>query len=239
MRFHLSSTCLILAFIGTTILAGQNHLNPVRPCTGDYDKAVLQSLVPENGARLWMIAKPSFRPEYAIILMKNEQWDDSDPDVENWELTNTIYSVVQVIAEEKIWKSKRLADGLCVLDISSTNRVIRHQVDISKEFAKQMEAAWLCVLKQTRYPDQETIGLDGTTFQFFCHYEYFGEIWSPDSGPPAMLSDLGKELGKLAVSTNEENNELISTCYELASNIITKTKSPNQSIEAIVTTPVD
>jgi predicted SnoaL-like aldol condensation-catalyzing enzyme len=77
---------------------------------------------------------------------------------------------------------------------------------VTKDFAEVMNAAWLSVLKLTRYPNERSLGLDGTTFQFYCDYDYFGETWSPDSGLPAMLVDLGHKLCKIA-QADEKNKE--------------------------------
>lgn len=197
--------------------ANPNHLEPVPAYDLDgYDQAVFSSFIGKRRPALWMIVKPSFESEYAIILdrgLEPGQWN-----------------IEYAVAKRSIWRWKKIDSGARILDIHPTNEIEKHCLIVPDNFACQIKNAWLSVLKQTRYPIKDYRALDGVVYQFYCEDYYFGEIWSPTSGIPKMLSDLGLGLRDLAKSQDSERNEIQKKCLELVNEIIAQTKLKSDTV---------
>jgi hypothetical protein len=61
----------VLSFSGTSFAqhSSPNHLVPIPAYDQDgYDQAVFHALIGGGLPKLWMVCKPSFSPEYAVIL---------------------------------------------------------------------------------------------------------------------------------------------------------------------------
>jgi hypothetical protein len=62
-------------------------------------------------------------------------------------------------------------------------------------------------LRQTRYPDNETLGLDGTNYYFFAWDTGLlsGTVWSPrDNTRLRRLVEVGNKIISLAQATEKE-----------------------------------
>jgi len=81
-----------------------------------------------------------------------------------------------------------------------------------------VQEAWLSTLQLTRYAEDDWHGLDGTTLEF-CRGDLFGYTWSPETGLPAMLADLGRKLGALARSNEKDREPLLVEAESLARRI--------------------
>lgn len=206
-------------------ISNPDHLEPIDPYQYDFDgysQAVFSSLIGNARAELWMISRPSFSTEHAVMLIHeikraNQDKDPFDPIIlsENWLLQH-------VEAKKQIWRWKELKGGRSILDIHETKEVKKFQNVVEKDFAGLIKSAWELVLKQTRYPEDASSGVDGTTFHFYCSPQYYGETWSPSSGLPAMMVELGNKLGELAQAKEQaEKDRLIAACRLLAENIKT------------------
>ena len=196
-----------------------NHLEPIPAYDPDgYDQAVFQSLIGEDAAELWMVGKASFSPEYAVIIRRELTFAKSD-DISNRKIESEKWIVEYVEAKKQIWQMKDIGGGRSMLDIRVTKDVMRHRAEVSEEFSALMVGAWRSVLRKTRYAETDYQGLDGATFQFYCHYHFFGEIWSPDSGLPNLLTELGHKLADVAKAEVQERPELVAECTILAKKI--------------------
>ncbi|MBB5353472.1 hypothetical protein HNR46_003733 [Haloferula luteola] len=199
-----------------------NHLEPLPAYDPDgYDQAVFRSLIGDDPGELWMIGKPSFCPEYAVIIRHEVVYAKSDDPFDR-RIESEKWIVERAEAKKQIWQWKELEEGRSVLDIKVTKDVVRSRAEITKEFASQMFSAWQSVLQRTRYPDEDYRGLDGATFQFYCHYNLFGEVWTPQTGLPRMLTDLGFQLAEVATATDEDRPGAIAKSVEIANKISTE-----------------
>jgi hypothetical protein len=202
--------------------ANPNHLEPIAPYDPDgYNQAVFKSLVGKRPfVTLWMIEQPSFSPECAVLLGRGA---DFDPNASYRspirQVARDQWMIEYVVAKKQIWRYGRADVNMPVPCFKLTEEVERYRTTVTKDFAETMLAAWRSVLKTTRYPDERWPGADGTTFQFYCGYEYFGKTWSPDSGLPAMLVDLGHKLGELARPGAKNKKSLQRQALDLARKI--------------------
>lgn len=205
-----------------------NHLEPMAAYDPDgYDQAVFKSLIGKDLGELWMIGRPSFGPEYAVILRHEVTYSNPEEPFDRT-ISSEKWVVERVEAKKQIWRWKDLEGGRMELDIHVTNEVIRQSSEVTKEFASTMFSAWESVLRRTRYPGEDDRGLDGVTFQFYCHYNLFGEVWTPRTGLPNMLADLGHRLADLAKAGDEARPTLVAECVEIAKKITAETQKPEQ-----------
>ncbi len=188
------------------VQANPNHLEPIVPYAATrYGSrqaiftALLGNSIGKERPVLWMIEWPTFSLPAAVILRHEIEYDPND---------DRPYHVRRVKREEWLvahaalktprWKTRD--DGSKALDIKPAEDVETHRTSVTKDFAEAVRRAWLSTLQLTRYAEDRSLGLDGTTFEFHCDYNYSGQTWSPDSGLPAMLVDLGGKLRAIAQS---------------------------------------
>lgn len=223
-----SSFATLPILFGLFLFAGvnaeqPNHLVPIPAYDRDgYNQAVFQSLIGQKRSELWMITKPSFMPERAVILRHILSATD-DPFADKFKSGK--WFVEWVEAKKQIWQWKKLDGGRMQFHIAETDDLNKSSVEVSHEFAASMIDAWRSVLIQTRYLKGDYRGLDGTTFQFCCDYDFFGEIWSPQTGLPKLITELGIELGELAKAKPESREEHMNQCLKLAKSIRTQSQS--------------
>jgi hypothetical protein len=174
-----------------------------------------------------MISRPSFSPEYAVVLLHEVKYANRDKDPFDPKILSENWVLRYVEAKKKIYRLKELKGGRLSLDIQKTKEVNKFQVAVDKDFAGLIKSAWEIVLKQTRYPEDEITGLDGTTFHFYCSPWFYGATWSPSSGLHAMMVELGDKLGTLARAKEQaEKDTLMAACRLLAEKIkVTTAKS--------------
>ena len=203
-----------------------NHLVPLPAYDPDgYDQAVFQSLIGDDPGELWMIGKPSFDPEWAVILRHEVEYAKSD-DPFGREIESEKWVVERVEPKKQIWQWKEIEGGRSVLDIQVTKDVVRHRTEVTKEFASQIFSAWEAVLRRTRYPAEDYRGFDGATYEFYCRYNLFGEVWNPRTGLPRMLNELGLHLADVATTTDEGRRNAIAKCVEAAKEITAESQEP-------------
>jgi len=214
------TSAIVLCTLIPGVRANPNHLEPI-PFSDDtgYRHAVFASLIGAAPASLWMIERPSFSAEYAVILRREVEYDPNDTrPTPLRRVTREQWFVVRVIAKDQIWRWKHADNNRLVLDIRPTEDVEIHCTPVTKDFAQTLEQAWWSVLQLTRAPKESYRFLNGTTLQFGCGY-LSGEIWSPKSGLPAQLAELGRNLGTLALSGEKVNGRLLGECAYLARKI--------------------
>lgn len=216
-----------------------NHLEPITPydvldvdgTRDSYRQAVFTSLIGKGWLPdMWMIETPSFSREYAVII-----WARADgPNAPRTSESKPKRWVIQYVApKESIWRWKEVSgDGVSadasptktgrgnrlVPDIRPTKDVEKHRIEVPEDFAKLVHGAWLSTLQLTRYGEDGRGGRDGTTLQFCCA-DLFGETWSPQTGLPAMLADLGRKLALLAQSDEKDREPLLTEAGSLARKI--------------------
>lgn len=211
---------VLLCALSQKVEANPNYLEPIRAYddTG-YDEAVFKSLIGDAPASLWMIERPSFSREYAVILRREVEYDPNDTrPAPLRRVAREQWFVVYATPKEMIWRYKRVDSYQLVLDIEPTKDVETQCIPVTREFAQTVEKAWWNVLQLTRTHEGYYRGLDGTTLQFGCGY-LSGETWSPKTGLPAMLADLGRKLGTLARSNEQERASLLAEAESLARKI--------------------
>jgi hypothetical protein len=211
---------VLLCVLAQKMQANPNHLEPIRAYDHfGYDEAVFKSLIGEASASLWMIERPSFSREYAVILRREVEYDSNDTRPAPLKrVTREQWFVVYVTPKEMVWRFKRIDNYREELDIRATEDVETQCIPVTRDFAQTMEKAWWNVLQLTRTSADHDQGPDGTTLQFCCGY-LSGEIWSPETGLPAMLADLGRKLGTLARSDEKERSPLLAEAESLAHKI--------------------
>lgn len=194
-----------------------DHLEPIPPYEFDgYSQAVFQSLVENNeSVEAWMIVMPSFSPEYAVILRHLMKFSEPDDPFDR-KLESERWVVESVEARKQIWRWKEIEGGGMKLDIKVTKELNRKRAEVTGEFAAAILSAWESVLRETRYPEMDHHGLDGTTYQFYRDHGLFGEIWSPTTGPPRVLAELGHELGEVAQAAEGNRGKHMEKCLKLA-----------------------
>lgn len=192
---------------------GPNHLKPVPAYEVDgYSQAVFRSLIGDkDDAKFWMVAKPSFKAEHAVILSMETKVTPRD------EIhATTEWTVEYVEVKKPIWRYKETGERAMKLDIQVTKEVTCSRAKVSAAFGEAMVAACEPVLKLTRYAEDFPYGADGTRYQFSCGFDCFGETWSPEDGIPKLITDLGLKMGEVAKANEEDREPLIKQCMEMA-----------------------
>lgn len=195
--------------------ANPDHLEPIPAYDPDgYNQAVFESLIGQRRPELWMIVKPSFSPEFAVLLFCHEESGTSSEPTKKWE--------VEVVGPKaQIWRWKEVDERTSVLDIHATDDLTVKTAPISAELAAKISAAWRAALLQTRYPKQDQSGVDGVTYEFYCDYNLFGQTWSPEGGVPFLLTELGSALVRIA--NQKEVQPSLDKCLALADQILALT----------------
>jgi hypothetical protein len=176
-----------------------------------------------------MIELPSFSWPCAVILRHEFEYDPDDDRLdparrvrrEQWLIEHAVL---------KTWKLKTLDDGSKTLDIKPAEDVETHRTSVTKDFAEAVRRAWLSTLQLTRYAEDRRQGLDGTTFEFYCDYNYFGETWSPKTGLPAMLVDLSGKLRAIAQSDEKSKGPLLKEADTLARKIAKEAEAEQKRV---------
>jgi hypothetical protein len=216
---------VLLCLLVETVRANPNHLEPIRPYAyldiggtiHRYRQAVFTSLIGTGWTpSLWMIERPSFSREYAVIVWCSIEYDRNGASPRR--IKRRQWMVEYVVPKEKTWRWKSDGDGSESLDIRVTKDVERHRVPIRAEVAEAVQEAWWSTLHLTRYAESDTQGLDGTTLEFCCE-GMFGQTWSPRTGLPAMLEGLGHKLREIALSDEKGRDSLVAEADGLARQI--------------------
>jgi len=242
-RISINLTVLFYAAVpglGLDFLEGErrakpNHLVPVFSAFPEYQKRIADHLLVTSSSHGLMISRPSFRGESAIaiyakisedVLAKHENSEVLVPDSEK------SFFITYTQAKESLWYSmpKRNEEKR-----ESKVEIQRHDLQISPSIALAIQRAWGRMLVQTRKPKRSYMGLDGATYEFgvFVRDRGFlrGQTWSPDSGLPAIMVELGEKLRQLAREgksfTLEQEKGLLKELSEFES----LTAKPKQVIE--------
>jgi len=205
---------LTIFLLTSSALRASDYLVPIAPFNDLYNQVVYESLIGETNSELWMITRPSFSPEQAIILESVTAEDKNQRGVNGKKLF-----LKEVLANEMIYKYKKIDDQHHVLDLKKTNNVTIKRIEIDKTQYETIIKAWTAGVRKTRYPENSYGGLDGTTYQFYASYNLYGETWSPKQGIAYNLVGLGQLLSAIV---NQPNNteKLLERANELANEIL-------------------
>jgi hypothetical protein len=213
---------IIIITLAGLVHANPNHLLPVPAYDSDgYSQAVFESLIGNLRPEIWMVVRPSFEEEYAIILYRDIEYEEASGVItyprkmirDDWRLS-------KVMAKKKIWAWKEIGGGQSELDIKPTKDVAKHSIIVNKKDYEKVVLAWKSALKTTRYPINKNLGLDGTTYQFYAHYQLFGQTWSPKEGLPLMLVNLGSTLEEIIKAKENDRRAVWVKANGIANEII-------------------
>lgn len=214
---------LVPMLVGSTLADGANpnHLEPIAAYDPDgYDQAVFNALIGKQRPVLWMVCKPRFRPEYAVIL-RTEPLNPTAQSPSLWDQTRK-WTLEVATATQPIWHWKDYSldyHGPLELDLRRNVKVDRKMLEIDRSFAQEIGKAWEGVIRKTRYAEKRWRGFDGVTYQFYYDYGYFGETWSPDTGVPAALVDLAEHLKNVVESGAGKRKALLAEALRKAKNL--------------------
>jgi hypothetical protein len=225
----------ILSFASTAFGQRPNHLVPIPAYEPDgYDQAVFHALIGGGLPELWMVCEPSFSPEYALIL-RSEALDPKAANRRGGEKRKWILEVAT--ATKQIWHKKEDRPGVLELDLLRDVPVDRKRIEIDEPLAKALKAAWDAVLRLTRYPDEDQTPLGGVMYQFYAHYNRFGQTWTPtardraillwrflypgppETGLPADIVALGERLMNVVDRSPVERQSILVKCGEAAKHL--------------------
>jgi hypothetical protein len=167
-----------------------DHLEPVGSIYDIYDfqfeyyskvrKVLFNGLTDAPEIRFQVM--PSFTPENVL-------------DIE-FDRGNSKYYIVYHICEKMIWYNEKW-DKI---------KVEKYKTEIDKESVELIKSLFDIAIAQTKFPEDETIGLDGANYYFSINKFGLksGTVWSPSDGTKMRkLVDIGYGLIKLAKSKNE------------------------------------
>ena len=217
---------IIIFSVSNFSYAEPDHLVPVSPYdpTG-YNNAVFKSLIVNDVANAYMISLPSFSPEEAIIIYVDEKYlEENGKVVYPVKTISEKWYIKKVVANKKIYQSNTKSDGTIAYEIKPTKDVTEHITSIDKKDADKFISAWKVVLQGTRYYEHEKLGLDGITYLFYTGFNLYGSTWSPGTGSPKMLVDLGETLSSLTESDNRYRGQLLKEANSIADNILVEPK---------------
>lgn len=182
-----------------------------------WDQAVHDALISRPEPMLWMIVKPSFSPEYSVELDQIGKAED--------DLGKQCYAIRWRQAKVNIWFTSMRPVGRNKLAFRPPSHIktTGKDADIPADAAQEIAKAWLHMLKEARYPSDSEFasGMDGTDYEFYAwdlsHREPMkGHIWSPESGPTAMLVELGENLIRYVKAKIADRPALLAKCVEEA-----------------------
>ena len=203
------------AFISFSVSSNPEPLKPLPLVRTTYDLAIFNSLLGDESPELWMLAIPSFAPQYAIILDKRIESKDGKANGNKPYLKFSSFK--KKLSFDPPFNPKQ------PYNIDSTKMVECYEIQIEDDFAKIIKTAWLRTLKQTRYTESKSNTLlDGTTYIFHYCEKQGRDYYGMTTLQSADIVELSSKLTSLAKSTKKERDVLLKECTELALRIINK-----------------
>ena len=180
-----------LLFIIPMLSNAQNysdHLTPDRGIWGisdsqfDYYSKVRKVLFNDLSDKplIRLLVMPSFTPENVLDIQERE----------------SNYYLIYRIGESKIWSNN---------DWEKV-KVKEYKCEIDSKSAELISSLFLIAIKQTKYYEEDIMGLDGVNYYFFA-WDFglkTGKVWTPQTPKMKRLVEIGNELIKLA-----KNNDTI------------------------------
>jgi len=221
---------LALTWGFSPLWAEPNHLEPIEPYRNDYHQLVFNLLVGTREPECWMVCRPSFRPEYVVMLRK-EELDAGKPDPFaghakfRWFLDTAT-------AAQQIWHWKTFPNGKMELDLLRNVKVNRTTLEVTEAFGQGILNAWTAALQLTRYADEPNSGLDGVVYDFHSQ-SYYGTTWSPEKGIPADMVKLADLLYTLVHSESAKRLTLVEEGTDLARKILEASTEGRKKFNAL------
>ncbi len=233
MQFLLRKIFLILLipiiFLNTETLGDYDHLEPIDNYFTNYgkeydyyiDKILLTPLYNLLIARI--IIKPSFQKEYVISIdvTNNARYIDDPKIILNYKEE---YFLTYIEPQTQIWSYY-----ITKKDLSSIKTNII-KIGIDEDFAIKVQEIFNKAILQTRYFENGSGGLDGTSYYFMSFKTDAGIIggktWSPKKGTKMFhLTEIAFKLKEIA--TSNENIFSVATgiikAFKPNENYVTKT----------------
>lgn len=214
---------LLLLLIVESSYATPNHLTPIAAYNYDgYEQAVYKSLIGNKTSGIWMVVLPSFSVEYAVVLYENVEYKIKNGEIViPPEIIKTEWLLEKVEVKQKVSNWKDVGDDKYILKIQPTNNITRKSISVKEVDFKYIIKAWKTVLQKTRYPEDDThVLLDGVIYQFYSHFNMFGETHSPKTGIPLKLVELGRMLEKIVYADKDRRVELMVKANKVSKEII-------------------
>ncbi len=187
------------------------HLVPMPPFVEEYDRVVFDLLIGARESEFWMLVKPSFSPEYSLVISKKKSGGAGQV---------REYEVRWSQPVKSIWQLGRFSSPGSVratprISVKIDQRKVSIPADLVDDYFAPL---WRFNLNAVRTPESGySLGLDGTTYGFFARPNQYGEIWQPRRGAPRKLAELGECLIVFVRATEAERGGRLANCTELAS----------------------
>jgi hypothetical protein len=183
----------LISFSGVSNLHAQtrtDHLEPLESIFNIYDfqfeyysqirKVLFAGLSDSPEIRFQVL--PSFSPESVLAIEHDRKTDK--------------YYLVYHICSKMIWSNKNWENV----------RVVKYKKEIKKSSVESIRSLFQTAVSQTRYPEKEVMGLDGTEYLFSVREfgQRVGTVWSPpESSKMGRLVEVGYKLIELATNKDE------------------------------------
>lgn len=192
---------VIFCFIRINSFSQFDHLIPVKGIFSSYEfefqyNVPLRALLFKNLENKFIariIVKPSFQPEYLISI---EKLGDS-------------FLLCYNTLSESFWYLKD------TLKIKTNSR----KINIDQQFSETIRDVFNQFIVNTKYPNEQINGADGTTYEFMTFKIGVGlragETWSPQKGTKMRkLTDLSNMLKDMCVNSNYKTQKeaILSYC---------------------------
>ena len=211
---------IALMVVSATVLSAAQRVGDLKPAESLYSSpslvdpyhvAVRDALLGEHDYRkCQMVVLPSFGAEWVVYIVQDDMkrtgrlfykamhtplWGDMMRRIERDAPDPASYSVgseAQAAALTKVTKT---------VDVQV--------VDLDASTVAVLERAWSDMLARTRYPAQQELGLDGTSYIAANWSQTVGsrsgETWSPEKGTPARdLVAIAEKLRDLALASRDD-----------------------------------
>jgi len=189
--YRIIITLIFLSFIRPLQAQSKgDHLEPVGSIYDIYDfefeyyskvrKVLFNGLTDAPEIRFQVM--PSFTPENVL-------------DIE-FDRDNSKYYIVYHICKKMIWYNEKW----------DKVKVEKYKTEIDQESVELIKSLFDIAIAQTKFPEDETMGLDGEDYYFSINKFGLksGTVWSPSDGTNmSKLVDIGYGLIKLAKSKEE------------------------------------
>lgn len=196
-------------------VADTSILTPLVPfgvnSPGGYDAVVFETLIGHSYTDGWMLVKPSFRPEYAVLINRK---------LDNVKAGTTLdaipFQAEVVTVKAMIWNYDQVSPAKWNLVIRKDVPVERTRVDLSNAEAESFLDAWFAGLRGVRYQDDSSPGNDGVIFDFHSKDRY-GSTWSPNDGAALLMINSGDCLKRYVTSAEPLRAGIMDECRKLNS----------------------
>lgn len=196
------------------------HLVPMPPFVAEYDRVVFDLLIGARESEFWMLVKPSFAPEYSLVVSKKKFGGAGQV---------REYEVRWSQPAKSIWQLGRFSTHGPVratprISVKVDQRKVPVPADLVDDYFAPL---WRFNLNAVRIPKSGySLGFDGTTYSFFASPNQYGQIWQPRRGAPRTLAELGECLIVFVRATEAERGGRLANCVELASEFKASQEKP-------------